>query len=156
MLAGTLPKRPDGRLRRLEPCESDMTPERTVLCYALAAATAFATAFGVQLRAAIATGDFARAFTSELVDIGAYWLVALPVCYVAAGVLGYLGPVRTWRWILTMIAVHALYMALTAGGGLSLLPFVLVMTAVICLPGFVTGWLGGLVRRYCDVARANG
>ena len=133
-----------------------MTPDRTLLCYALAAATAFATAFGVQLRAGIASGDFARAFGRELVDLGDYWLVALPVCYAAAGVLGYLGPVRTWRWILTIIAVHSAYMVLTAGSGLSLLPFALIMTAVICLPGLVTGWLGGFIRRYRDVARSNG
>jgi hypothetical protein len=133
-----------------------MTPDRTLLCYAIAAATAFSTAFGVQLLAGIVTGDFARAFASELVDIGPYWLLALPVCYLVAGVLGYLGPVRTWRWILTMIAVHSVYMALTAGGGLSLLPLALIMTAVICLPGLVTGWLGGLVRRYREVARSNG
>ena len=133
-----------------------MTSDRSLLCYALAAATGFATAFGVQLRAGIASGDLARAFGRELVDLGDYWLVALPVCYVAAGVLGYLGPMRTWRWILTMIAVHAVYMALTAGGGLSLLPFALAMTAVISLPGFVTGWLGGFIRRYREVARSNG
>jgi hypothetical protein len=133
-----------------------MTPERTLICYAIAAATAFATAFGVQLLAGIMTGDFARAFAGELVDNGAYWLVALPICYVAAGVLGWLGPVRTWRWILTMIAIHSAYMVLTAGSGLSLLPFALAMTAVICVPGFVTGWLGGLVRRYRDAARAAG
>jgi hypothetical protein len=133
-----------------------MTPDRALLCYTIAATTAFATAFGVQLLAGIVTGDFARAFAGELVDNGAYWLLALPVCYVAAGVLGYLGPVRTWRWILTMIAVHAVYMALTAGSGLSLLPLALIMTAVICLPGFVTGWLGGFIRRYRDAAHANG
>ena len=153
MLAETLAKRPDGRLRRLEPCcESDMTPERTVLCYAIAAATAFATAFGVQLLAAIVTGDFARAFTSELVDIGAYWLVALPVCYVAAGVLGYLGPMRTWRWIIIMLAIHSAYMILVTGSGLSLLPLALAMMAVIALPGVLTGWLGGLIRRRHDAA----
>ncbi len=138
------------------PCESAMTSDRTMLCYAIAAATAFFTAFGVQLRAGIATGDLARAFGRELVDLGDYWLVALPVCYAAAGVLGYLGPVRTWRWILTMIAVHSVYMMLTSRSGLSLLPLALIMTTVICLPGFVTGWLGGLVRRCQDLARLRG
>jgi hypothetical protein len=132
-----------------------MTSDRTLLCYAIAAAMAFLTAFGVQLRAGIATGDFARAFGRELVDLGDYWLVALPVCYVAAGVLGYLGPVRTWCWILTMIAVHSVYMVLTAGSGLSLLPLALIMTAVICLPGLVTGWLGGFIRR-CRAAALSG
>jgi hypothetical protein len=133
-------------------CESDMTAERTMLCYTIAVAIALVSAIGAQLLAGIASGDVARALGRELVDFETYWLAALPVCYLAAGVLGYLGPVRTWRWIATMIAVQSLYGILAAGSGLSLLPLALVMTAVIALPGLFTGWLGGLVRRRCDAA----
>jgi hypothetical protein len=133
-----------------------MTPERTQLCYAIAVLTALATALGVQLVAGIVTGDFARAFARELVDLGPYWLVALPVCYLAAGVLGYLGPLRTWRWILTMLTIHALYTFVSAGSGLSLWPLALVMYLVIALPGIVTGWLGGLIRRCRDAAAQSG
>ena len=129
-----------------------MTPERTVLCYTLAVASALATALGAQLLAGIAGGDVARALGRELVDLGPYWLVSLPVCYAVAGVLGYVGPVRTWRWILTMIAVQSVYGILAAGSGLSLLPLAAAMTAVIVLPGLVTGWLGGLIRRRRDAA----
>jgi hypothetical protein len=127
-----------------------MTPERTQLCYTIAVAAALATALGAQLLAGIQTGDVARAFARELVDLGPYWLVALPVCYLAAGVLGYVGPVRTWRWIVTILAIHALYTFVSAGSGLSLWPLALVMYLVIALPGIVTGWLGGLIRRYRD------
>jgi hypothetical protein len=127
--------------------ESDMTPERTLLCYTIAVATALSTALGAQLLAGIASGDVARALDRELVDLGTYWLVALPVCYAVAGVLGYMGPVRTWRWIVTMIATHSVYTIVVAGSGLSLLPLALVMTAVIAAPGILTGWLGGLIRR---------
>ena len=129
-----------------------MTPERTVLCYAIAAATALASALGAQLLAGIATGDVARALGRELVDLPTYWLLALPICCAVAGVLGWLGPRRTWRWILTMIAVQSLYGILAAGSGLSLLPLALVMTAVMALPGLLTGWLGGLIRRRRDAA----
>jgi hypothetical protein len=66
--------------------------------------------------------------------------------------LGWLGPLRTWRWILTMIAVQTLYGILAAGSDLSLLPLALVMTAVIALPGLVTGWLGGVLRRRAAAA----
>jgi hypothetical protein len=132
-------------------CEIDMTPQRTLLCYTIAVAIALSTARGTQLLAGIASGDVARAFARELVDLPTYWLVALPVCYLAAGVLGYLGPVLTWRWIITMIAIHSAY-TLAAGSGLSLLPFALAMTAVICVPGLITGWLGGLIRRRRDAA----
>jgi hypothetical protein len=133
-----------------------MTPDRTLLCYMIAVLAAFATAFGTQLVAAIATGDPASAFRRELVDLGIYWLVALPACYLVAGVLGYMGPVRTWRWIVTMLAIHALYTFLSAGSGLSLWPLALAMYLVISLPGIVTGWLGGLIRRRLDAAVQGG
>jgi hypothetical protein len=133
-------------------CEIDMTPERTSLCYTIAVATALSSALGAQLLAGIASGDVARALGRELVDLGTYWLIALPICYLAAGVLGYMGPLRTWRWIVTMIAVQSLYGILAAGSGLSLLPLALAMTAVIALPGILTGWLGGLIRRRRDAA----
>src|ERR671919_3212455 len=93
--------------------ESDVTPERTFLCYKIAVATALLTAFGTQLVSGL--------------------------CYLVAGMLGYLGPVRTWRWIVTMIAIQSVYMVLSAGSGLSLWPLALVMTAVIMLPGILTG-----------------
>ena len=124
-----------------------MTADRTLLCYTIAVAAALATALGAQLLAGIAGGDIGRALASELVDLGTYWLLALPVCYVVAGVLGYLGPVRTWRWIVVMLAIHSAYMILVTGSGLSLLPLALAMMAVIALPGVLTGWLGGLIRR---------
>ena len=124
-----------------------MTPERTRFCYTVAVVVALASALGAQLIAGIAGGDVARGFTRELVDLPTYWLIALPVCYLAAGVLAWLGPVRTWRWILTMIAAQTLYGMLAAGSGLSLWPLALVMTVLIALPGVLTGWLGGLIRR---------
>jgi hypothetical protein len=124
-----------------------MKPERTLLCYAIAAVTALASAIGAQVLAGILGGDMARGLRSELVDLPTYWLLSLPVCYVMAGVLGYLGPLRTWRWILTMIAIQSLYGILAAGSDLSLLPLALAMTVVIALPGILTGWLGGLIRR---------
>ena len=127
-----------------------MTPDRTLLCYTIAVLAAFATAFGTQLLTGIGTGDYAGAFRRELVDLGFYWPVALPVCYLVAGVLGYMGPVRTWRWIVTMLAIHALYTLISAGSGLSLWPLALVMYLVISLPGILTGWLGGLIRRFRD------
>lgn len=120
-----------------------MTPERTLVCYALAVVTALVGAAGAQVVAGFSTGSYARAFSRELVDLPSYWLLSLPLCYLVAGVLGYLGPVRTWRWIVTMMAVQALYMVITAGSGLSLLPFMIVMVALISLPGIVAGRVGG-------------
>lgn len=130
-----------------------VTPERTSLCYTIAVVTALLSAIGAQLLAGILSGDVARALGRELVDLPTYWLLALPVCYLAAGVLGWLCPVRTWRWILIMIAVQTLYGMLAAGSDLSLWPLALAMTVVIALPGLLTGWLGGLIRRRRDAAR---
>lgn len=132
-----------------------MTPERTFVCYAIAIASGLLTALGTQLLAGIVTGDYARAFHRELVDLGTYWVLALPVCYLVAGVLGYMGPVRTWRWIVTMLAIHALYTLLSAGSGLSLWPLALVMYLVLALPGILAGWLGGLIRRCREAAHAG-
>jgi hypothetical protein len=69
-----------------------MTPERTELCYTVAVATALSTALGAQLLAGIAGGEVAGALGRELIDLSTYWRLALPVCYLVAGVLGYMGP----------------------------------------------------------------
>jgi hypothetical protein len=132
-----------------------MTSERTLLCYTIALLVALGSALGAQLVAGIAGGDVARAFRRELVDLPTYWLLALPVCYLAAGALGWLGPVRTWRWIITMIAVQSVYGMLAAGSDLSLWPLALIMTIVIALPGVLTGWLGGWLRRRRDAATSG-
>ena len=124
-----------------------MTPERSLICYAIAVASGVLGALGAQLLTAIETGDVVRALGREPVDLAAYWLVTLPVCYLVAGVLGYLGPVRSWRWIVTMMATQSLYTILVVGSGLSLWPLALVMTLVLCLPGFVTGAIGSMIRR---------
>jgi hypothetical protein len=127
-----------------------MTPARTFACYALAIAIAALSVLGAQVWSGVASGDLSHAFRREPVDLAAYWLGALPACYLAAGALGYLGPVRTWRWIFTMIAVQAAYTLVVAGSGLSLLPFALGMMVVLSLPGLLSGWLGGMIRRRHD------
>ena len=128
-----------------------MTPDRTLLCYMIAVATAFATAFGTQLLAGIATGDPARAFP-RAGRSGPYWLVALPVCYLVAGVLGYLGRCAPGAGSSPCWRSTRSTPSLSAGSGLSLWPLALVMYLVISLPGIVTGWLGGLLRRRRDAA----
>jgi hypothetical protein len=131
-----------------------MTPARTFACYAVAIVVAALSALGAQLWSGIASGDLGSALGREPVDLAAYWLGALPVCYLAAGALGYLAPVRTWRWIFTMVAVQAGYTLLVAGSGLSLLPFALGMMVVLSLPGLLSGWIGGTIRRRRDARMA--
>ena len=120
----------------------------STVCHALAVATGFLTYFGTLLIDGLAGGDLARAFGREAVDLAAYWYFALPVCYLAAGVLGYLCPVRTWRWSLEMIATHAVCTLLFAGSSLNLWPLALVFALILALPGILTAWLGGLLHRF--------
>ena len=98
----------------------------------------------------------ARAFAREAVDLGAYWYFALPVSYLVAGLLGYLGPVRTWRWSLEMLATHAVCMLLFAGSDLSLWPLALLPALVLALPGMLTAWLGSVVHRFRSASKEAG
>jgi hypothetical protein len=89
-----------------------------------------------------------RAGRYEVFDIPPYWYFGLPVCYLAAGVLGYLGPVRSWRWSLDMIGTHMAGTILFTGSGLSLWPVAVVFGLALALPGILAGWLGAFVYRY--------
>jgi hypothetical protein len=94
------------------------------------------------------TGVLAGTLRREASDVAPYWFFSLPVCYLIAGVLGYLCPVRTWRWSLDMIGTHAACMVLFTGSGPNLWPLALALALVLALPGILTGWLGGFVYRF--------
>lgn len=124
-----------------------MPPTRAPLCHALAVATGVLTYFGTLLIAGLASGDMAQILGREAIDLAPYWYFALPLCYLAAGVLGYLAPVRTWRWSLDMLATHSVCMLLFAGSDLSLWPLALLLALILALPGVLTGWFGSLAFR---------
>jgi hypothetical protein len=124
-----------------------MPAERAPLCHGLAVMTGLVTYLGSLAIEGLATGDLARAVAREAVDVGPYWYFGLPVCYLVAGLLGYLGRVRSWRWSLDMLATHSVCTLLFAGSGLSLWPFALLLALVLALPGMLTAWLGALVYR---------
>ena len=125
-----------------------MSPERVLFCHAFAIVTGLVTFFGSLVVYAIATGDMAGALRREVFDIGPYWFFGLPVCYVAAGLLGYLGQVRSWRWSFEMIGTHGVATLLFTGSGLNLLPLALVFSLILALPGIVTGLVGAWVYRF--------
>jgi len=125
-----------------------MPAERGPLCHGLAVITGFVTYLGSLAIHGIATGEMAGALTREAVDVGPYWYFGLPVCYLVAGPLGYLGRVRSWRWSLDMLATHWVCMLLFAGSDLSLWPLALLFALVLALPGMLTAWLGALVYRF--------
>ena len=130
-----------------------MPAERAPLCHGLAVITGLLTYLGSLAIHGLATGDLAGAFAREAVDVGPYWYFGLPVCYLVAGVLGYLGRVRSWRWTLDMLATHAVCMLLFAGSGLNLWPLALLSALVLALPGMLTSWLGALVYRFRTAAQ---
>jgi hypothetical protein len=120
---------------------------RGPLCHALAVATGLLTYLGALSIEGLASGDMTRALGREAWDTAAYWYFALPVCYAIAGLLGYFGRERGWRWSLDMLATHSVCMLLFAGSSLNLWPLTLVTTLVLALPGILTAWIGSLVHR---------
>ena len=124
-----------------------MPPERALLCHGLAIMTGVLTYLGSLLVHGLASGDLLAALHREAVDVAPYWSLGLPVCYLVAGLLGYLGPVRTWRWSLDMLATHTVCTPIFAGSDLSLWPLALALALVLALPGMLTAWLGALVFR---------
>ena len=125
-----------------------MPPERVLLYHALAVTIGLATFFGSLIIHGLEISDMARALQREVFDVGPYWYFGLPVCYLAAGLLGYLGPVRSWRWSLEMIGTQMVGMLLFTGSSLNLWPLALVFGLALALPGILTAWLGALVYRF--------
>jgi hypothetical protein len=109
-----------------------MPPERLLWCHVLAVATGLVTFFDSKM----------------FVDIARYFSVGLPVCYLVAGLLGYLGPVHSWRWSLEMIGTHLVGTILFSSGARYLWPLPLVVALVLALPGILTAWLGAVVYRF--------
>lgn len=124
-----------------------MPPERLLFCHGVAVTTGVLTFFGSLLIYGLTVDDMARAFQREVFDVAPYWYFGLPACYLAAGLLGYLGPVRSWRWSLEMIGTHMVGSLLLSGSGLNLWPIALVFGLALALPGILAAWLGALVHR---------
>ena len=97
-----------------------MPPERTLPCHGLAVMTGLLTYPGSLVLHGVATGDPAAALHPEALDVGSHRSFGLPVCDLVAGLLGYLGPARTWRWSLDMLATPAVCTLIFAGSRLSL------------------------------------
>jgi hypothetical protein len=117
-------------------------PGRLLWCHVLAVATGLVTLFGSPIFEGFATGDMARALQHEIFDTARHLYVGLPVCYLVAGLLGYLCPVRSWRWSLEMIGTHFVGTILFSGSGRDLWPLALVLALALVLRGIVTAWLG--------------
>lgn len=128
-----------------------MSRERTTLCYGIAVATGVLAWVGPLLIAGIAGGELGRTIRREAWDLDLWWTTGLPLGWLVAGVLGWLRPVRIWRWPLTIIGTQFVCALVLSRSGLSLLPFALVFMLVLTLPGLLAAWLGRSLRRFCRI-----
>jgi len=85
----------------------------------------------------------------EAWDAGLYWSVAYPLAIAAAGVLGYLAPVRPWRWGLTVMLVQSVVLTIAASS-LGLLPLGLLLFAILAVPPAGAAAVGAGIRRRRD------
>jgi hypothetical protein len=132
-----------------------LSPVRTSTCYVASVVTGLMSSLGILLLAGILSGRMAETLRREAWDVDLYWLIGLPLCYIVAGVLGWLGAERISRWPLVMMGTQALVMLLFSGNGFSLLPLGLILFAILALPGILTAWIGRCARRFRDAMAAS-
>jgi hypothetical protein len=92
----------------------------------------------------------------EAWDIGSYFWLALPAMMLAAGVAGYLVPERVWRWPAWLMAGHLVGIVLVGvarGSGLGLLPFAIVLLALLVLLFWLPALLGKALAKMGERAR---
>lgn len=130
-------------------------PSRTTICYVTAVITGLVSSVGVLLLTGVLSGRLPETLRREAWDVDLYWMAGLPLCYLVAGMLGYVRPHRVWRWPAAMMATQGVCMLLFSGSGLSLLPLGLILLAVLALPGILAAWLGRCARRFKDALAAT-
>ena len=78
---------------------------------------------------------------NEAWDDGSYYWAGMPFMCFAAFVLGYLFPVKPWRWALGMAGGQVVG-ALLNGSSFSLLPFAVIFMVIISIPQFIAASFG--------------
>jgi hypothetical protein len=110
------------------------------------AAAALAAAAGFLGWAIFSLGDPVR----EAWDIAGWWGTALPVQAIFVAILGFLVPVRVWRWSLALVAgqLVAMLAIRPAGSDLGLLPLGVVFVLMpLALAFTALALVGGMVAR---------
>lgn len=78
---------------------------------------------------------------NEAWDDGSYYLLGVPFMCSVAFMIGYLFPIKPWRWALWMAGGQAVG-ALLNGSSLSLLPFAVIFMTMISIPQFIAARFG--------------
>jgi hypothetical protein len=74
-------------------------------------------------------------------DADAYWKGAYPAAMFVCAALGYLWPIRAWRWPLALFEAQLLGMWLRSGEIGNLWPLGMMLLAVLALPGVAVALL---------------
>ncbi len=83
-------------------------------------------------------------------DAPQFWTLGYPAALAACCGLGFLWPVRPWRWVAIVFAMLGAVMIATgvaSGSSFSMLPFGLVALVLLAVPGLGLAALAGSARR---------
>lgn len=82
----------------------------------------------------------------EAWDASAYWSVAYPLGVALSAGLGFMNPVRPWRWGLVVMLAQAVTLTFTAAG-FGLLPLGLILFGILAVPPMIAARLAAWMRR---------
>jgi hypothetical protein len=82
----------------------------------------------------------------EAWDSAYYFLYGLPLTALVTGLLGFIAPIRAWRWGVVAMTSQAL-IAVLQNPMANLLPLGLIVFAILSLPCILTAYLGAFIRR---------
>jgi drug/metabolite transporter (DMT)-like permease len=87
---------------------------------------------------------------SEAWDSPWYWDVTYPLCIALAALLGYLTPVRPWRWGFAVIMIQLPVVMFTSGNSWNLLPLGIAAFLLMSLPAVAAAVAAARLRRWKD------
>jgi len=86
----------------------------------------------------------------EAWDSGTYFSVGMPLVCLVSAVLGFLEPVRPWRWGVAPLVGQFSWMLVTQGPG-NLLPLGVIVFGILAIPSIITARLGARWKESANV-----
>ncbi len=87
---------------------------------------------------------------SEAWDSPWYWQITYPLCIAFSASLGYLNPLRAWRWGFAVIMVQLPVVMFTSGNSWNLLPIGVAVFLMMSLPAIAAAIVAARLRRWRD------